>query len=67
MTQTETLKSHFRLRGSISDLEARGVYGIQRLATRVFELKAGGMQIQSVRRKDPTGRPYVRYVFGSAA
>lgn len=40
---------------------AREVYGIQRLAPRIFELRQKGHRISSVLEQDDMGRPFSRY------
>jgi len=46
----------------LSDMEARMVYRINALPRRVSDLEAEyGVTIDRVRKKDPTGRAYVRY------
>src|SRR5579883_1456594 len=52
MTQKEQVLKHLEDYGSISPLEARHVYGIERLASRVDELRQEGHPIQTVMKKD---------------
>lgn len=66
MNQTASLLSHLGAFGSISPAEAREVYGIQRLAARVLELRDGGWCIDSERRHDARGHRYTRYHLVSA-
>jgi hypothetical protein len=52
---------------SISPLEAKSLYRIERLAARIKDLKNDGYNFIANRRYDPTGRPYTRYTFADAA
>ena len=46
----------------LSDMEARMVYRINALPRRISDLEAEfGVRIDRIRKKDPTGRAYVRY------
>lgn len=47
MTQNEKLLRHFDAYGSITSMEAFTEYGIMRLASRISELKAAGVSIES--------------------
>ncbi len=47
MTQNDMLLRHFDAYGSITSLEAFTEYGIMRLASRISELKAAGVSIES--------------------
>jgi hypothetical protein len=61
MTQNDTLLNHMLTGRSISPLEALGLYGVFRLAARMFELKAKGVDIQKVTKVDINGKQYAEY------
>jgi hypothetical protein len=61
MTQNDTLLNHMMTGRSISPLEALGLYGVFRLAARMFELKAMGVDIQKVTKVDINGKQYAEY------
>lgn len=61
MTQREQVLEHLHKYGSISQLEARHVYRIQRLASRIDELRQDGFQIETYRKKDARGERYAEY------
>jgi hypothetical protein len=46
---------------SLSPLEALGLYGVFRLAARVFELKDMGVDIRKVTKVDINGKQYAEY------
>ena len=61
MTQNDTILNHMMTGRSISPLEALGLYGVFRLAARVFELKGMGVDIQKVTKVDINGKQYAEY------
>ena len=61
MTQNDTLLNHMMTGRSISPLEALGLYGVFRLAARMFELKAKGVDIQKKTKVDINGKQYAEY------
>ncbi len=61
MTQNNTLLKHMMTGRSISPLEALGLYGVFRLAARMFELKSIGVDIQKVTKVDINGKQYAEY------
>ena len=65
MSQTETLLQHLRLHGPISPLKARAVYQIERLASRVHDLRRSGHDVQMTEKRDPRGRRYAEYSLSS--
>lgn len=67
MTQCAQIIEHLTKYGSISPLEARHVYGIERLASRIDELKKAGFQVSTVYKKDAKGKRYAEYAFAPAA
>ena len=62
---TRTILLHIEKRGSISPLEALITYGCQRLAARIHELRAAGVQINTTMKRDETGHAYARYTLAS--
>lgn len=67
MTQREQVVEHLTKYGSISPLEARHVYGIERLASRIDELKKSGFKITAAGKKDAKGKRYTEYAFTPGA
>jgi hypothetical protein len=61
MTQKQKVLRHMTLNNHITPLEAMGLYGIFRLAARIFELRASGIEIDTNVVTSPTGLPYARY------
>lgn len=61
MTQTQTILNHLKHHGPITPLKARGVYRIERLASRIYDLKREGYNIRKNIRRDPTGGRYAEY------
>lgn len=61
MTQNEALLEHFKKGRTITPLEAVGVYGIFRLASRVFDLRSLGHDIVTTTKIDPRGKMYAEY------
>lgn len=66
--QVETIRKHLLAVGSISDMEARGVYAIRALPRRIKDLKNSYPEIQldHVQKTDMRGQRYVRYVVANA-
>jgi hypothetical protein len=62
-TQLEALELYMTKRrgGSISPAEAKQVFGIERLAARVLELRAKGHNVVKELRHDARGKRYARY------
>lgn len=61
MCQQETILKHLNKLGTISPLEARHVYGIERLASRIDELRKRGFLISTNMKRDPMGKRYAEY------
>jgi hypothetical protein len=61
MTQNEAVLNHLMTGRSLSPLEALGLYGVFRLAARVFELKDMGVDIRKVTKVDINGKQYAEY------
>lgn len=64
--QARKVLLHLEKNKSITPLEALGVYGIFRLAARIWELREIGKQITTVHMTDNEGKPYARYVLARA-
>jgi hypothetical protein len=62
MSQNNKVRAYLMSRGHISPLQARVVHGVERLAARVFDLKAQGMDIRHTTATDEAGKDYTRYV-----
>lgn len=62
MTQNEMIRKHLEEGRSLTPIDALNLYGCFRLATRIFELKKSGMDIETemVENKS-TGKRYARY------
>lgn len=65
MTQVQVVYQHLKEFGTISPLEAQHVYGVQRLASRIDELRHVGVGIITHMKKDARGHRYAEYVLGS--
>ena len=59
--QQESIYKHLKAHGSLTQLEALGVYGIYRLAARVCEMRRKGVPIDSVNKTDANGKVYAQY------
>ena len=61
MSQKQEVLNHLKTGAHITPLEAIGLYGIYRLAARIFELRSEGHNITTDVQQDRRGRPYSRY------
>lgn len=62
MSQLRDLAKHLGANNSISPAEAREVFGIQRLAARVYDLEQKtGVRVHREDREDAKGHRYTRY------
>lgn len=59
--QTRKVLVHLERHGSISPLEAFGVYRITRLAARIKEIRNAGFKVVTNMKTDPTGTKYAEY------
>lgn len=59
--QTRKVLAHMEQHGSISPLEAFGVYRITRLAARINEIRDAGVEITTTMKRDATGTRYASY------
>lgn len=62
-SQKRLLLEHFRVKSSISNIEASALYRIRSLSRRINDLEADGYQFARSQERDPTGQRYVRYYF----
>ena len=60
-SQNEMILSHLMRHGQLTPIKALHLYGVARLAARIFELRNQGQQIKSVIARDPNGRQYAIY------
>jgi len=60
---TQKVRDHLALHGTITPAEALIVHKIQRLAPRINELRQMGHRIDTVRTKDAAGDTYFRYEY----
>lgn len=60
MTQTEQIRAHLQAGQDITPLEALDRYGCFRLASRIAELRAEGLDVQTLTEKKG-GKAYARY------
>jgi Helix-turn-helix domain len=61
MSQNNIVLKHLKAGNSLSQLEALGVFRIYRLASRINDLRDAGHDIQSIVKKDATGKRYAEY------
>ena len=61
MTQKEMILSHLKSGYSLTPLEALDCYRIFRLAARIWEMKAAGIDIKTEVKRDRTGKQYAVY------
>lgn len=59
--QAQKVLKHLKRKKTITPLEAIGVFGIYRLAARIFELRKAGFNVITKMNMDEQGRPYARY------
>ena len=62
MNQKDQVLSHFSKKKSITSWEAIQKYGITRLADTIFQLKAKGYNIMTVR-EQKDGKKWAKYVY----
>ena len=61
--QTALLLDHFKVKRSISALEAAGTYKIRSLSRRINDLEALGHRFHRSNEVDTAGQRYVRYFY----
>jgi hypothetical protein len=59
--QARKVLAHLKSGKSISPLEARTVYSVERLAASIYDLKNAGYLIEGVLKEDEAGHRYKRY------
>ena len=59
--QNRTILNHLRKHGSITPLQAIGLYGVYRLAAVIYRLRAKGVDVTTADKRDPNGHPYAEY------
>lgn len=64
--QARKVLRHLEKNRSITPLEALGVYGIFRLAARVYELRKEGFDVITTYMRDDNDKPYAKYVLARA-
>jgi hypothetical protein len=62
-SQLDLLLNHFKVRDSITNIEAQAVFRMRSLSRRVCDLKSRGYKFRKDMRTDATGQRYVRYFF----
>lgn len=60
-SQNDKVLKHLKSGKTLSPLEALGIYGIYRLAARIFELREAGHEITADIKDDGQGRTYAEY------
>lgn len=61
--QARTVLSHLEKHGRISPMKALNVYGIQRLASRINELKNAGIFVGKEMMRDDVNDRYMQYSY----
>lgn len=61
MAQVQSLIAHLTAGKTITQLEARQVYGIERLASRVDDARKLGYAIDAQTKHDEAGKRYTQY------
>ena len=61
MTQDEMLKRHLLEVGTITPMEAMGIYQCRSVTSNIARLRKAGLTIKSEFKKDLNGQRYVRY------
>ena len=61
VTQVSQLINYLQNNETISQLEARHVFGVERLSSRMWDIKQQGFDIQAKRCTDCMGKRYTRY------
>lgn len=62
-SQTTLLLDHLKAKGSITSLEAAGMFRIRSLSRRINDLEEKDHRIAREQRVDTTGQRYVRYIY----
>ena len=62
MSQSQKILKHLSSGRSLSPLQALGLFGCYRLASRIHDLKRTGHPIETIIKNDDQGRTYASYV-----
>lgn len=62
MSQNQKILKHLSSGKSLSPLQALGLFGCYRLASRIYDLKRTGHPIETIIKSDDQGRTYASYV-----
>ena len=62
LSQNQLILKHLKRYRSITALEAQGLFRCFRLASRINELRARGVQIETRLHSDSLGKRYARYI-----
>ena len=60
MTQTQAIRKHLIERGSLTPVDALNLYGCFRLAARIRDLRAEGLDVQTTK-EQRNGKWFARY------
>ena len=61
-SQKQKILKHLSSGRSLSPLQALGLFGCYRLASRIYDLKRTGHPIETIIKSDDQGRTYASYV-----
>lgn len=66
MSIRSRVRSHLKIKGSITRMEALALYGCMDITTVIRDLRIGAhgnrpMNIKTIMKRDPNGKPYARY------
>jgi hypothetical protein len=61
-SQNQKILKHLSSGKSLSPLQALGLFGCYRLASRIYDLKRTGHPIETIIKSDDQGRTYASYV-----
>jgi hypothetical protein len=67
VTQIERILGHLKTVGTLTSLEAAGLYRCRQLPARVWDLKRDGHSIRTELKEDHTGQRYARYHYEGEA
>lgn len=62
MNQNQHVRQHLKKHGSINPLQALSLYGVFRLASRIYDLKKEGMVIMAILCYSKGRKKYCKYV-----
>ena len=61
MSQTNNILHHLDKHGYVTPAIARAVYGIERLAARIYDVRKLGVHVVAMDRRDDRGHRYTEY------